>query len=275
MIVGVRASSYKINADIESMVWDPFCAFHLYCSLENGEIAIIDIRTPLIPLCTFQAHDKTTSGISFSSGVPGLFASSSIDKTVKLWDVQNIQKIQHNTPGDLGGKKISGVAVEGLEPHLVMYKTMNVGKLFCLQYYSDDPFVLATAGDKGSVAVWECDESEIVKNYFQDRVISGNDGTYSSLINNTDTTINTDTETSNITKNGTKNITKNVGNVQINSTDISVSAALDLPGHKISVEVPEIDESWMDEVDASAVKMEKKIKKSKNKDKDKVKKDKK
>ena len=89
---------------------------------------------------------------------------------------------------------------------------------------------------------------------------------------NTDTTINTDTETN---KSITKNITKNVGNVQINSTDISVSAALDLPGHKISVEVPEIDESWMDEVDASAVKMEKKIKKSKNKDKDKVKKDKK
>ena len=145
------------------MVWDPFCPFHLYCSLESGEIVCIDIRIPLNPLCAFQAHDKTTSGISFSSGVSGLFASASIDKTVKLWDVSNIQK---TIPG-LGKNKIStGVAVEGLEPHLVMYKTMNVGKLFALQYYSDDPFVLATAGDKGSVAVWECDEAETVKNHF-------------------------------------------------------------------------------------------------------------
>ena len=91
------------------MVWDPFCPFHLYCSLESGEIVCIDIRIPLLPLCSFQAHDKTTSGISFSSGVSGLFASASIDKTVKLWDVSNIQK---TVPG-LGKNKIpTGVAVE-------------------------------------------------------------------------------------------------------------------------------------------------------------------
>jgi hypothetical protein len=40
----------------------------------------------------------------------------------------------------------------------VAYKTMNVGKLFALQFYHDDPFLLAVAGDKGVVAIWESDE---------------------------------------------------------------------------------------------------------------------
>ena len=242
------------------MVWDPFCPFHLYCSLESGEIVCIDIRIPLLPLCSFQAHDKTTSGISFSSGVSGLFASASIDKTVKLWDVSNIQK---TVPG-LGKNKIpTGVAVEGLEPHLVMYKTMNVGKLFALQYYSDDPFVLATAGDKGSVAVWECDEAETVKNHFENRVVENNIGVYSSLVNATPGAAG-----------GVSGVSGKSLPSSFNSS-ISVSEALDLPGHKESVIIPEIDDSWMDEEEPSSTKIEKKSKKSKSKDKDKVKKEKK
>ena len=39
---------------------------------------------------------------------------------------------------------------------------MNVGKLFALQFYPSDPFMMATGGDKGIVAVWESDEQEIL-----------------------------------------------------------------------------------------------------------------
>ena len=38
------------------------------------------------------------------------------------------------------------------------YKTMAVGKLFSLDFYPDDPFLLAAGGDKGIVAIWESDE---------------------------------------------------------------------------------------------------------------------
>ena len=58
-------------------------------------------------------------------------ATASLDKTVKLWDV--------HAP----------------EPFGVAYKTMAVGKLVTLQFYADDPFVLATGGSKGVVAVWD------------------------------------------------------------------------------------------------------------------------
>jgi hypothetical protein len=48
--------------------------------------------------------------------------------------------------------------VNPLAPVTVAYKTMNVGKLFCMSYYSDDAYILAAAGDKGVVAIWESDE---------------------------------------------------------------------------------------------------------------------
>lgn len=227
MCTGERAASYSISADIESMTWDPFCPYHLYCSLENGEIVCIDIRIPGTPLCCFQGHDKTVSAISFSSGVPGLMASSSVDKTVKLWDVSNLQKIDP-TPFSSGSADM-GAALQGVEPHVVMYKTMNVGKLFALQYYTDDPFVLATAGDKGSVAVWECDEAETVKNYFQDRAVR----TADSVVDGHDSN--------------------------------SVSAALTLPGHAAAMKPIVTDDSWMD--DSEPIIEEKKTKKIKNKEK--------
>ena len=241
------------------MVWDPFCPYHLYCALENGEIVCIDIRTPLVPLCTFQAHDKTTSSISFSHGVPGLFASCSVDKTVKLWDVGSIQR---TPPGVQGKKNTSGVAVEGLEPHLVMYKSMNVGKLFALQYYTDDPFVLATAGDKGSVAVWECDEAETVKTYFQDRAVKTADGVYTTLagLSSKESKGSVSTESTDIrTNSGSSGSINGIHSY----TGDGVSAALELPGHKQSVVVPEVDDSWMDEPEPMKIEKKKKVKKVK------------
>jgi hypothetical protein len=157
------------------------------------------------------------------------------------------------------------VAMEGLEPHMVMYKSMNVGKLFALQYYTDDPFILATAGDKGSVAVWECDEAETVKNYFQDKVIKEEDRTYTSLTNVTDP------EAPKITKDskGTE-YEKDVDN-KVNS----ITEALAQPGHQLSIVPIEVDDSWMDEVEPTAViEKKKKSKKDKDKTKEKVKKDK-
>ena len=52
---------------------------------------------------------------------------------------------------------------------MVAYKSMNVGKLLALQYYHDDPFLLATGGDKGMVAVWESDEMEQLRKRFTHR----------------------------------------------------------------------------------------------------------
>lgn len=82
----------------------------------------------------------------------GMMASASVDKTVRVWDTHN--------------------SVDGEMPRLVAYKTMAVGKLFTLQFNSDDPYLLATAGDKGMLAIWESSELEVIKTTFESRVLT-------------------------------------------------------------------------------------------------------
>ena len=120
--------------------------------MEDGHVACFDLRLPKVPFSSFQAHEKTTSSISFSSGVRGMFATSSVDKTVKVWDAGNIHEAAATSAAAAARSAASGSGmaptIAGLEPRNVMYKTMNVGKLFTMQFYEDDPFVLACAGDK-------------------------------------------------------------------------------------------------------------------------------
>jgi periodic tryptophan protein 1 len=147
---GSVGSRYSTTADMESMAWNPFQAHQIFCSLEDGLVLCIDNRRNDKPLYSFQAHDKTTSSISFSQQIPGMLATASIDKVVKIWDVQS--------------------ASASSAPALVAYKSMAVGKLFTMQFYPDSPFVLAAGGDKGMVAVWESDETKEVEERFASRI---------------------------------------------------------------------------------------------------------
>ena len=63
-------STYSFYLSI-LQAWDPFCPEHLYSSLENGDVVVIDVRMTDKPLVSFSAHDETVSQISFSSSVPG------------------------------------------------------------------------------------------------------------------------------------------------------------------------------------------------------------
>jgi periodic tryptophan protein 1 len=168
---GTRSSSYRIGADVEGLAWDPFSPFHLYCAMEDGSVACMDMRLPKTLFFTFQAHDKTTSSISFSSGVRGMFATASIDKTVKVWDASTVHAAAATSASAAALNGGTMAVPAGLAPRNVMYKSMNVGKLFTMQFFADDPFVLATAGDKGSVAVWESDEADIIQKHFQNNVV--------------------------------------------------------------------------------------------------------
>lgn len=151
---GAITSTTAIPSDIESLAWSPHSP-HLYCSMEDGSVSCIDLRSTHTagkkskPLFTFKAHQSTTSAISFSTLVEGMLATASVDKTVKIWD--------------------TSTASASNPPKLIAYKSMNVGKLFTMQYSLDSAFTLAAAGDKGDVAVWESDEQEVIMRHFEGR----------------------------------------------------------------------------------------------------------
>jgi WD40 repeat protein len=102
-----------------------------------------------------------------------MLATASVDKTVRVWDVLHC--------GGEDGTTAAGLDPSLLSPKLVAYKSMNVGKLFSLQYFSDSPFLLATGGDKGMVAVWESDEQSVIVEHFGARGVQRKDPSYDSL----------------------------------------------------------------------------------------------
>ena len=187
------SATYCTTADIESMQWDPHCPFHLYCSMENGDVMIIDVRQSDSPLCVFHAHDKTCTSLSFSATVPGYFVTASIDKTVRVWDCVHLHthipgqgqpvtqkaatkssKSSKKAGGGGGGGAAAAVAsAGGAPPTLIAQKSMNAGKLFSVQCFQDSPFVMAAGGDKGAVAVWLSDELSSIRTHFENRIIDG------------------------------------------------------------------------------------------------------
>lgn len=220
---GALAASYKVPADMESMQWNPYSPFHLYCSLEDGQVVCIDVRNTKEPIFQFAAHDQTTSCIGFSASVPGMLATASIDKTVRVWDVAGCVT---------EGKK--GVSA----PVMVAYKTMNVGKLFSLSFYNDDPFLLAAGGDQGIVAVWETDEQEAIKRHFGSRVVQSTNaaGVYQAL-----------------------------GGANGNSDASLASSEANAGGSALKIGgVEEEDDSWMDAPEPSKTSKQSKGGKSKN-----------
>lgn len=46
-----------------------------------------DVRSPDTPVYSFTAHERGVSSISFNPLVPGMLATCSEDKTVRVWDV--------------------------------------------------------------------------------------------------------------------------------------------------------------------------------------------
>lgn len=58
-----------------------------------------DVRRPESPVYSFTAHEKGVSAISFTPLVPGMLATCSEDKTVRVWDVDG------EVPLQVGGRE--------------------------------------------------------------------------------------------------------------------------------------------------------------------------
>ena len=237
-----------LTSDIESITWDPFNQFHMYCALEDGTILCVDVRkcgaagsapNNAAVQFSFQAHEQTTSALSFSCKIPGMLATASIDKTVKIWDVCP----PTSTTRGAVASSVSAAAVIS-SPREVAYKTMSAGKLFTMQFSPDDPFLLAAAGDTGVLAVWESDELHTIETYFKDRVVA-KDSVYSSLTG--------------VGRNSGGSIHED--NAKASTSDLTRSDAFNDVA-MIIADRP--DDSWMDD-DVSALKDAKKKKSKKKK----------
>jgi periodic tryptophan protein 1 len=149
-----KVPRWGVESDVEQVKWDPSNEHIFYVSTENGILHCFDTRnlpaTPeeSKPSWRLQAHEKALSSFSINPVVPGMIATGSTDRTVKLWSI-----------------------TENAGPSLVASRDLGVGKVFSANFAPDAEvaFRLAVAGSKGAVQVWDTSTNRAVRENFAGR----------------------------------------------------------------------------------------------------------
>lgn len=113
---------HKLPTDIECLQWNPIVTHEFMASTDDGNITCFDARSLEKPLYTFLAHKKSASGFAFNPVTKNFLASVSVDKHVKLWDLNQGQ------------------------PVCLHKENLDMGKLFCASFYADSPHQLGIGG---------------------------------------------------------------------------------------------------------------------------------
>ncbi|OCT45048.1 putative WD repeat-containing protein C17D11.16 [Cladophialophora carrionii] len=150
-----QAPKWVVEADVEKVRWDIHDPNFFYVTTEAGTVHYFDARVvpsshdkPSKPVWTLQAHDGAVSAFDINPTVPGLLATGSDDKKVKLWNVQDNK------------------------PNMVISRNLDVGRIFATQFAPDTEvaFRLSVAGSKGRLQVWDISTNPSVRKVFAGRV---------------------------------------------------------------------------------------------------------
>ena len=105
--------------------------YNFYAGTSEGNVICVDIRQEK-RLYTIAAHDNEVSGIAMSKHLPGVLATCSADKTVKIWNIRD------NRPNCVTSREF---------PEAV--------SLHCLSFCPDYPTMLAIGGLKCGLLMWD------------------------------------------------------------------------------------------------------------------------
>jgi len=149
-----KVPRWAVESDVETVTWDPHDSNFFYVTTENGVIHYHDVRsvpaTPEYsrPVWTLQAHDESIASFDVNPTIPGFLATGSMDKEVKLWNVQP-----------------SG-------PSMVVSRNLGVGKVFTTKFAPDleVAFRLAVAGSKGAMQIWDTSTNPAIRGAFANRM---------------------------------------------------------------------------------------------------------
>jgi periodic tryptophan protein 1 len=144
-----KVVTFPLASETESALWCPHEQGCFYASSDRGSVekfsvaqAIAAKKGAVKPVFTIHAHDGPVSALAVSPTIPGLIATGSTDKIVKLWSVEN------NVPTCL------------------LSRDFNMGPIFCLSFSPDDDLLLAIAGGLGKVVIFDATENgEIARRY--------------------------------------------------------------------------------------------------------------
>lgn len=158
-----NVKSVKITADCEALAWDPFHPEHLTVASEDGNIACWDVRKfeTSTPLWSFVASEYGgITDLSYNLQVPGMMVTCSINKTVTLWDTNNVvidKSTKFSPPKPCGSKD------------------MCAGKLYAVGFYPSSPWLLACGGSGNLLSLWDLSSEEAIHKRFRGRLHKKNE----------------------------------------------------------------------------------------------------
>jgi WD40 repeat protein len=137
LIASDGVARYALGADPEALLWHPHAPAVLIAAQHDGVVVAYDCRAPAAPLWRIKAHAAAVTCVASSALAAGLFATGSLDKTVRIWDVGS---------------------AAAAEPVLLSSKALAVGQVFSLSFFPDQPHLLAAGGSGGVLALWDTAE---------------------------------------------------------------------------------------------------------------------
>lgn len=136
--------TWTLDGEVEKVLFNTFSPLNFFVCTDKGMLYSMDIRKEL-PMFTLSAHDDSITGLALSPKIPGCVVTSSMDKTVKIWDIQD-------------GK-----------PECVIEKNFKIGNIHCAEFCPDTALTVAVGGNKGSFKIWDSSKSAAVKSRFEGR----------------------------------------------------------------------------------------------------------
>lgn len=79
-------------------------------------------------------------------------ATSSLDGIIKIWDIG---------------------ANGGTQPECIGKRSMNQGDLYSMSFSNDIPWVIASGGNTGQIAVWDTSENINIESHFKSMLVKG------------------------------------------------------------------------------------------------------
>ena len=136
----------ELKGDVEQIKWRPQ-GNSFAVSDESGRVSFYDPRNGSGPLSVLDAHAKATTCIDFcgiDQNGNSLLLTASSDKSLKIWSIDPTST----------------------NFNCLLSREMGVGKIFAAGFLPDAPLIVAAAGNRGNVNMWNLKKEDVIKTYF-------------------------------------------------------------------------------------------------------------
>lgn len=155
-------SSDGNSRDPECLCWNPHREYEFAVSDEHGFVTFIDTRCTSQPRLSLSAHSKAVTSLDWNSTVSNCLLTASLDRSIKLWRIDQMQAAE----GDGHGDQVSG----SIKAECVAERSLaHAGKIMTASFSPDLPHLVMVAGSKGT---------PVVLNLLQDKTILDAFGSY-------------------------------------------------------------------------------------------------